>query len=64
MGMTKDQISHIGAFQKFNKDLNENSGVGLGLINTKSILNLFNGNMVIKSILGIETTVRITFPLA
>ena len=64
MGMTADQISRIGAFQKFNVDLNENTGVGLGLINTRSILNLFDGNMLIKSNLGIETTVRITLPLA
>lgn len=64
MGMTRDQISKIGAFQKFNQDLNESSGVGLGLINTKSILNLFGGNIIIKSTLGIETTVRITIPLA
>lgn len=64
MGMTSDQISRIGAFQKFNQDLTENSGVGLGLINAKSILNLFNGNLIVKSTLGIETTVRITLPLA
>lgn len=64
MGMTSDQISRIGAFQKFNEELNENSGVGLGLINTINILNLFNGNLVIKSTLGIETTIRITIPLA
>ncbi len=64
MGMTSTQISQIGAFQKFNQDLGENTGVGLGLINTKNILRLFNGNIVIKSTLGIETTVRLTFPLA
>lgn len=64
MGMTNDQISKIGAFQKFNDDLNENAGVGLGLVNTKSILELFDGNLVIKSTLGIETTIRITIPLA
>lgn len=64
MGMTTDQISRIGAFQKFSEDLTENSGVGLGLINAKSILALFNGNLIIKSTLGIETTVRITLPLA
>jgi len=64
MGMTNDQISKIGAFQKFNQDLNENAGVGLGLVNAKNILHLFDGNLVIKSTLGIETTVRITLPLA
>ncbi|MCD6090021.1 MAG: response regulator [Bacteroidales bacterium] len=64
MGMTSSQISQIGAFQKFNQDLGENVGVGLGLINTKNILRLFDGNLVIKSTLGIETTVRITLPLA
>jgi CheY-like chemotaxis protein len=64
MGMTSSQISRIGAFQKFNQDLNENSGVGLGLINSKSILLLFGGNMLIKSTLGMETLVRVTLPLA
>lgn len=63
MGMTTDQIGRIGAFQKFNEDLNENSGVGLGLVNTKNIVNLFNGNFVVKSTLGLETTVRITLPV-
>ena len=64
MGMTSSQINQIGAFQKFNQDLGENSGVGLGLINSKNILKLFNGNLIIKSRLGIETIVRITLPLA
>ncbi len=64
LGMTAYQISRIGAFQKFNQDENQESGVGLGLVNTKNIINLFNGNIIIKSTLGIETTVRITLPLA
>jgi two-component system sensor histidine kinase/response regulator len=64
MGMTSNQISQIGAFQKFNQDLGENTGVGLGLINTKNILRLFKGNLTIKSTLGIETIVRITLPIA
>ena len=64
MGMTTDQISRIGAFQKFNQDLNDNSGMGLGLVNAKNILALFNGSLLIKSSLGLETTVRISIPLA
>jgi len=64
LGMTSDQISKIGAYQKFQEDLEGKSGVGLGLINTKKIMDLFNGSFVIKSNLGIETTIRLSFPIA
>lgn len=63
LGMTPEQISKIGAYQKFQEDLEGKSGVGLGLINTKKVMDLFNGSLLIKSNLGIETTVRLSFPI-
>lgn len=64
LGMTQEQISKIGAYQKFQDDLEDKSGVGLGLINAKKITELFGGSFLIKSNLGLDTTVRISLPLA
>ncbi len=64
LGMTQDQISKIGAYQKFQNDLEGKAGVGLGLINSKRVVELFGGSFLIKSSLGMETTVRFSFPLA
>ncbi|NOR86745.1 MAG: response regulator [Bacteroidales bacterium] len=64
LGMTQDQISKIGAYQKFQDDIEGKAGVGLGLINSKKLVELFGGSFLIKSSLGMETTVRFSFPLA
>jgi CheY-like chemotaxis protein len=63
LGMTQDQVSRIGAYQKFQEDIEGKAGVGLGLINSKKIIELFGGTFMIKSNLGIDTTVRFSFPL-
>ena len=64
LGMTQDQISNIGAYKKFQDDLEGKSGVGLGLINSKKIIEIFGGSLIIKSSIGMDTTVRMSFPLA
>ena len=64
LGMTQEQISKIGAYQKFQEDLEDKAGVGLGLTNSKKIVELFGGTFLIKSNLGMDTTVRLTFPIA
>lgn len=63
LGMTQNQIAKIGAYQKFQDDLEGKAGVGLGLTNSKKIVELFDGSFMIKSNMGIDTTVRISFPL-
>ena len=64
LGMTQDQISKIGAYQKFQDDLEGKSGVGLGLNNSKKVVELFGGSFLIKSSLGMDTTVRFSFPVS
>jgi len=64
LGMTADQISKIGAYQKFQEDLEGKSGVGLGLINTKKIMDLFNGTFLIQSDFGVETEAKLSFLIA
>ncbi|NPD84248.1 response regulator [Lentimicrobium sp. L6] len=64
LGMTQEQISKIGAYQKFQDDLEGKSGVGLGLNNSKKVVELFGGSFLIKSSLGMDTTVRFSFPVS
>jgi len=64
LGMTQDQIANVGAYQKYQEDLESKSGVGLGLNNAKKIVEIFGGNMLIKSSLGLETTIRVSLPIA
>ena len=58
MGMSDDQIANIQAFSS----TSESSGLGLGLINAKKIIELFNGSISISSKKGIGTTVQISVP--
>lgn len=62
-GMTEEQINNIGAFTQFERQKFEQQGIGMGLITIKLILQLFNGNLEIKSIPGKETIVKIKLPL-
>ena len=63
-GMTEKQISEIGGFMQFNRNIYEQQGTGMGLILSKQIVNIFNGQFEIESELNKGTKVRITFPTA
>lgn len=58
-GMSRDQISKIGVFMQFERRENEQKGAGLGLAITEQIAKLYNGELVINSIPGEETTVTV-----
>ena len=59
MGMSDEQIAGIQAFSS-----DENSGgLGLGLINAKKIIELFDGSISFSSQKGIGTTVQISIPV-
>ncbi len=63
LGMTQAQIDAIGPFTQFNRSMNEQQGIGLGLYLAKRIASLHNGKLSIHSIPGRQTTVTVQLPL-
>jgi two-component system, sensor histidine kinase and response regulator len=63
-GMSPSQIRNIGAFTQFDRDLYEQQGVGLGFSIIARIVDLFKGQLNIKSEPAKGTTVLVVLPLA
>jgi len=61
-GMTAEQISQIGAFVQFERQVYEQQGQGLGLTVTRRLVELHGGKMEISSEYGKTTTVSVTLP--
>jgi signal transduction histidine kinase len=62
-GLTPQQIAQIGGYMQFDRDSYAQQGGGLGLIIAKRLVELHSGSLMIHSIPGQETLVRITLPL-
>ena len=58
-GMTTEQVKNVGTYMQFERKLYEQQGLGLGLVLAKQIIGLYGGDLVIESIYGVETTVKI-----
>ncbi len=63
-GMIPEQIANIGAGMQFERRLFEQQGAGLGLVIAQQLVELYAGTLVINSTPGVQTTVRVTLPLA
>lgn len=63
-GMPIDKISNIGAYIQFDRQNNEQQGLGLGLSIVNRIINIHRGSWDIKSIENEYTIVMIVLPLA
>lgn len=63
-GMSSEQISNIGAYNQFNRLIHEQQGVGLGLIISKQIVELHDGDFSIESHEGKGTTITFALPIA
>jgi len=61
-GMTKEQVSGIGALMQFERTIYEQQGVGLGLVISKKLVELHEGKFMIESVLGEGTTVTFSLP--
>lgn len=62
-GMSSRQLSEIGAFVQFNREMFEQQGSGLGLAIVKSIMGIFDGNIRFTSQQGLGTTVTLELKL-
>lgn len=60
-GMSESQIHSIGIFNQFNRDINEQQGIGLGLAISKKICELYGGTFRIDSVLNDYLSVIVTF---
>ncbi|MEY3298626.1 MAG: Alkaline phosphatase synthesis transcriptional regulatory protein PhoP [Cyanobacteriota bacterium] len=61
-GMNAEQVSTIGAYMQFQRQLYERPGNGLGLAIAKLTTVLYDGELAIESFIGQQTTVRMTLP--
>lgn len=61
-GMTAEQISQIGAFMQFERQVYEQQGQGLGLTVVRRLVDLHGGSMEISSEYGKTTTVSVILP--
>ena len=63
IGMTAEQIKNITAFVQFERESNEQQGVGIGLSIARKIIELHNGKFEIHSEKDKGTKVTFTIPL-
>lgn len=62
-GMTDEQLSNIRAYLQFERDKYEQQGVGLGLVISMKIAEVYGGNLRISSEYGKFTQVIVSLPL-
>jgi two-component system, sensor histidine kinase and response regulator len=62
-GMTAAQIAHIGAYMQFDRERHEQQGAGLGLMIAKRIIELYGGELTIRSTPQQETIIHCTLPI-
>ena len=63
-GMTAEQIGLIGACIQFDRSTYEQQGCGLGLAIVKQLLQIYEGKLIINSVLNQETRVNVYIPVA
>lgn len=63
-GLSEQQINEIGGFTQFERDIYEQQGTGMGLAISKKIVEIYNGNFMIKSEPKKGTIVIIELPRA
>ena len=61
-GMTKEQISSLGAYVQFDRKLYEQQGSGLGLSIVKRVVEVYGGELNIDSIPNQQTNIRVILP--
>ena len=63
IGFSENELTRIGATQQFNRERQEQQGLGLGLFLSRIIINKQKGVFSITSKEKEETTIKILLPL-
>ena len=63
-GFSTEQIRRIGAYMQFDRKMQEQQGLGLGLVISKRLAELHGGTLVIEGSKGSGTTVTVKLPKA
>ena len=63
-GFSTEQIRRIGAYVQFDRKMQEQQGLGLGLVIAKRLAELHGGSLAIEGSKGAGTTVTVKLPQA
>ncbi|GMV53316.1 MAG: hybrid sensor histidine kinase/response regulator [Chlorobi bacterium] len=64
IGMKEQELRQIGAYRQFRRQVQEQQGVGLGLVIAKRLVEIHGGTFDIQSTYGVGTNITFTVPRA